>query len=403
MPRADEQVVSDLEALERFVVENDDLLALEEAIGRFNIFDALRIDRREIQHSNFLAWLLSPNETHGQGDLFLKAVLMDLLRRARAEGRTPPVSPVVLDGVELHDVEIRREWKNIDLLILSREPAFVIAVENKVDSSEHGNQLDRYEQIVSSEFGNLPQLRVFLSARGQETEDEDWLDYSYQALHDVLRRVRRTAAGSLGADVGTFLDHYLSLLGSRFMNDAKIEDLCRKIYSNHRRAIDLIARYAPVQGSEAAGALREHLGQSGGEWVLRADGPKILQFVPRSWVPGVSRTDGWPSKDAACDLFIEAEAYERVLSIRLVIGPGEASVRSAVFAALTKSPYSLVKKGSKTMTEKWTRLETTKLCTWSNDDEIPVEKIGPAFDAWTRKLRPALNALPGMVQGRPVN
>jgi len=71
-------------ALERFVVENEDLLALEERIGRFNIFDALGVVRAEIRHSNFLAWLLDPLESHGQGALFLKALLMDLLRH------TPP-------------------------------------------------------------------------------------------------------------------------------------------------------------------------------------------------------------------------------------------------------------------------------------------------------------------------
>jgi hypothetical protein len=47
-----------LAALERFVVDNDDLLALESLIGRFNIFDALNIARVEIRHSNFLALIL---------------------------------------------------------------------------------------------------------------------------------------------------------------------------------------------------------------------------------------------------------------------------------------------------------------------------------------------------------
>ena len=53
------------EALERFVVDNDDLLQLEERIGRFNIFDALGVAHAEIRHSNFLAWLLDPAESHG--------------------------------------------------------------------------------------------------------------------------------------------------------------------------------------------------------------------------------------------------------------------------------------------------------------------------------------------------
>src|ERR1043165_135996 len=97
---------NELQALERFVAENDDLFALEEQIGRFNIFDALRIARVEIRHSNYLAWLLTPGESHGQGDLFLKSLLMDILRKARQRGIDPPVSPVELDGADLQGVEI---------------------------------------------------------------------------------------------------------------------------------------------------------------------------------------------------------------------------------------------------------------------------------------------------------
>src|SRR6185312_1981262 len=113
--------------LEQFVVENDDLLALESAIGRFNIFDALGIARAEIRHSNFLAFILDPAESHGQSQLFLRALLMDLLKAAPPALR--PLSPIEIDGVDLRGVEVRREWHNIDLLIVSRQPAFVVVVE----------------------------------------------------------------------------------------------------------------------------------------------------------------------------------------------------------------------------------------------------------------------------------
>src|SRR5438093_13703466 len=111
-----------LEALERFVVENDDLLQLESHIGRFNIFDALGIARVEIRHSNFLAFLLDPAESHGQGQLFLKALLMDLFNSVPAELR--PLSPMELGRIDLHGVEIRREWEHIDLLISCQLPSF---------------------------------------------------------------------------------------------------------------------------------------------------------------------------------------------------------------------------------------------------------------------------------------
>src|SRR5205807_8955815 len=116
-------------ALERFVVENDDLLALESRIGKFNIFDALSLTHAEIRHSNFLAFILDPAESHGQGQLFLKAVLMDLLKQAPLERR--PLSPIALDGTDLRGVKINREWKHTDLLIRCQEPPFVVVIENK--------------------------------------------------------------------------------------------------------------------------------------------------------------------------------------------------------------------------------------------------------------------------------
>lgn len=69
-----------IKALEDFVVHNEALHDLETRIGRFNIFDALRATRDELKHSNFLAWLLDPAESHGQGPLFLKVVLWTCCR-----------------------------------------------------------------------------------------------------------------------------------------------------------------------------------------------------------------------------------------------------------------------------------------------------------------------------------
>ena len=51
---AGDNLAEDLAELERFVVENEERLQLEQRIGRFNIFDSLGIVRTEIRHSNFL-------------------------------------------------------------------------------------------------------------------------------------------------------------------------------------------------------------------------------------------------------------------------------------------------------------------------------------------------------------
>src|SRR2546421_1704315 len=77
----------DRSALEEFVFDNEELSKLEELLGGFNIFDAVGIADAEIRHSNFLRWLLDPSENHGLGSLFLKPVLMDMLRHVPADRR----------------------------------------------------------------------------------------------------------------------------------------------------------------------------------------------------------------------------------------------------------------------------------------------------------------------------
>lgn len=271
-----------LAALEHFVVDNDELLELEERIGRFNLFDALRIDRTEIRHSNFLAWLLDPDESHGQGPLFLRAVLMDLLKTARENGYDFPVSPIDLDGAELRGVTIRREWKHIDLLITCDGPGFVIAIENKVDSSP-SNPFDRYEAAVRDEFPRSPAAFVYLTPSGVELDEDNWTHYSYADIFRVLGRVRRTNADSIGDDVLAFLDHYLRLIGSRFMDDPKIDALCQRIYKNHRQAIELIVERGRVDIRAFVDSIRDALNSDADLQVYPTKGKSVC-FIPKSWL-----------------------------------------------------------------------------------------------------------------------
>ncbi len=275
------QDATELSALERFVVENDDLLALESLVGKFNIFDALEIARVEIRHSNFLAFILDPAESHGQGQLFLKAILMDLLKAAPAELR--PLSPIELDGTDLRGVEVRREWEHIDLLIACRQPAFFIVIENKVGAQEHSNQLRRYEQAMNRHYPDAHPLYVYLTPIGDEPSEDRWVSYSYEDIHRVLTRVRTTYHNAIGEDVLIFLDHYLSLIGTRFMNDEKIDELCQRIYKNHRQALDLIWERV---GSPASGVLAEatKVVREDARWHVFYQTGKNMAFVPKAWL-----------------------------------------------------------------------------------------------------------------------
>lgn len=267
-------------ALERFVINNDELLELEERVGRFNIFDALGVVRQEIRHSNFLAWLLDPAESHGQGQLFLKAILMDLLRETPIENR--PLSPIGLDGVDLTGVEVRREWRNIDILIVAHEPAIVIAIENKIDAGEHSNQLARYEKVVRTAFPNHQPMFVFLTPEGDEPSEEDWTTYTYGDIHRVLSRCMRRNESVIGGDVYAFVQHYLNILRGELMDDPVIDDLCRKIYQNHRQAITLISERFGNPRAEIVSSFIDTLRDDEVKWIIESH-PNNVLFLPHSW------------------------------------------------------------------------------------------------------------------------
>ena len=76
--------IKEQELLENFICDSN-LKELESLFNQFNIFDCLRLTRTEIRHSNFLAWLFDPNETHRLKDYFLKQFLIKVLSLNKKE------------------------------------------------------------------------------------------------------------------------------------------------------------------------------------------------------------------------------------------------------------------------------------------------------------------------------
>lgn len=385
---------SAMDALERFVIDNDDLLKLEERIGRFNVFDALGVVRAEIRHSNFLAWLLDPAESHGQGDAFLRAVLMDVLRGTPTNLR--PVSPVDLATADLSTAIVRREWKNIDLLIVCDSPDFVVAVENKVDSGEHSGQLERYQKTLSEHFPQHAILHVFLTPMGESATDDVWVSYSYQGLHGVLTRARNAARSVIGTDVAVFLDHYLSLIGARFMNDPEIDRLCKAIYAKHRQAIDLIHERAGSRASGVTSQVEELLRSQDDQWRIRKCIANMVFFVPSKWIGSLSDADGEPSASSPANVFLETWASDEKLVLRLVVGPStniERRRRLIEKLLARREEFSLTH-SKKSISDQWTRVYTKDVLVI--DEEIDSKAIQIALEKRLADLKPVLEALPAI-------
>lgn len=390
-----------LAALETFVVENEDLLLLESQIGRFNIFDALQIAKVEIRHSNFLAFLLDPAESHGQSQLFLKALLMDLLKTVDQKLR--PLSPIEIDGSDLRGVTVHREWHNIDLLIKCQHPSFLVAIENKIRSTEHSGQLARYRKTIAQHYPKTRALFVFLTLDGEEASEEEWVSYRYADLYRVFSRVRNTCQQAIGDDVLVFLDHYLSLIGTHLMNNPQIDELCQRIYKNHRQALQLIFDRVGSPASRILGEIESVLREDE-RWYVFYRTSKFVDFVPKTWTEWLPPL-GTNSKEYPQSWFVlrlEVQEHKCKLTfyaeIRKMVDP---ALRRAIVATLFAegSKHGLKRVTSREPTGFYTRVSSREcVLEWGDDDEPDDATIRTAVQKRMDELCQKLSGLPAVIQ-----
>ncbi len=324
--------------LEQFVVNNADLERLESLLKQFNIFEAVGMVRQEIRHSHFLAFLLNPNASHNLRDIFLKTFLKQLL----LEADNATVSPIEIDVATLTDTKVRREWKNIDILLVSPGSQIVCTIENKVDSGEHSNQLQRYRQIVQQEFPNYRQIFVFLTPQGivpyGEVDQEHWSVYSYRKVADLIGEVCDRYRSTLNDEVCTLMQHYSTLINRHLMQDSEIAKLCRQIYLSHKEALDLIYEHRPSLETEAYELVKQLVKNAPPDkivfihsWLQR----KILSFASPRWhdLPFQQAGTGWTPKPNRI-LLLQFKVEASILKLVLILGPGDLTTRQAVYDAL---------------------------------------------------------------------
>ncbi|MEL6942559.1 MAG: PD-(D/E)XK nuclease family protein, partial [Bacteroidota bacterium] len=86
------------------LVRDHNLEKLDLSLKAPNFFNILKATKSELKHSNFLAWLLTPNESHNLGAIFLKWFLKEVFSSDIITWATE----FTIDSTELHSVEILR-------------------------------------------------------------------------------------------------------------------------------------------------------------------------------------------------------------------------------------------------------------------------------------------------------
>lgn len=155
---------------------------------RFNVFEALWVDRREIYHSRFLAYLLDPQQSHDQGTVFLEAFIQAVSRKMHIGETVRWVESLDCGACRVTAEQHAEEAGRIDLVI--EFPCGTrIAIENKVDHFEGDRQLPRYrEWLDKRSVKRGQQVLVFLTPDGRNSVDDcgEYVRLSYRDLADTL-------------------------------------------------------------------------------------------------------------------------------------------------------------------------------------------------------------------------
>ncbi|HTW49622.1 MAG TPA: PD-(D/E)XK nuclease family protein [Acidobacteriaceae bacterium] len=324
-------------ALQSFVVGNRELTELEALSGRFNFFEALGAVRAERRHSCFLRFLLDPKANHGLGDRLLKLVLQTAVQN---EPTVAPITPIDLDCYDLSQAELRLEYENIDILIFDEKNGLCVVIENKVDSTQHSDQLARYDRIAKQHFPHCTTMGVYLTASGEPSEHSNYASMTHGEIKRLVETVLANPNLHVEPDVRFAISQYTEVLGRHFMGDERITALCQRIYRQHKQAIDLIIENLP----DARVSIRERLlgllEAKSGELIVDDCTKGFVRFIPKKLqLPEFLCGKGWTSSKR---LFLfEFQISQKNVILVVQMGPGDQEMRKRVhrFALAAKEPF----------------------------------------------------------------
>lgn len=295
--------ISEFEAL---FVNNTSLNAIRSHLARFNPIKTMGMQHMEIRHSSILGWLLDPQQTHGLGDRFLRSFLSEALRGTETEAGPTALQVAQAD---LMDAEVRREWRHIDLLVITPANGWVFVIENKFHSGQHGNQLKRYIDIVEDvllDGETLTQARgVFLSLLDEEPKDERFVPIQYADVCGLIAQCAFASGQTLAPEIEAFIKHYLEVIEEATgMNQAEkdMQKLARQLYRDNKRVLDFVISQGAttdfdmacesVLGTDDPEYMTEF--ELGGQTLVFSNADNVnISFLPKSWFDAFAGEEHW--------------------------------------------------------------------------------------------------------------
>lgn len=220
---------------------------LHQKFHQFNPLKVLRVDQFEIRHSNILAWLLDPNETHQMGGFFLKKMLTRLVMRTENEGKGEEIDFLSFLHSSFHDAEVAREVKThtnrlIDLLVHVPSQKLVLVIENKFHAGESDGQLADYLAYAKLRFQepDYTILPIFLTLANEEPSEDNYLLLGYEDVLEIIEQHLEFNQETTADAIHDFLSFYIEVLKEQLVHDEEAVQLALEVYEGNKSSIDFL-------------------------------------------------------------------------------------------------------------------------------------------------------------------
>lgn len=355
-------------------------LALKEP----NIFESLKLKNKEIRHSNFLAWLLDPLENHGINEIFLKKVIREIFNDEKINNKTI----FDADSINYNQVEVRREWKHLDLLVILENEVFVF--ENKIWHKDGFKQLTRYKRIAEEAFCGKEIFFVYLTPYGIDPIEikarDTYINYSYHSIAKIIEQILCIYSENLNPRAKIYLEDYNSMLRRNILMSDVVNELSAKLYKNHKEALDFIFENKPDPISELFPYFEKALKKK--NWVLGSKSKAYIRFIPSRLEKIIPSNMGnyWPGKEVFLFEFFVSEKTKDFV-FKSVISPGNEEIRKKLHNGLSKSKFYKKNIGKQWIVNNSKKIPFDISLVLNEEEDFIISKI----DELLKKVEPVVN------------
>lgn len=380
------------------LVLDEDFETIELELNEPNIFQILSLERQEIRHSNFLAYLFDPNETHGLGT----RVLRRFIRSLDLNGQDIDAEQINLEG----EIEVRREWRHIDILIVTEDN--VILIENKVDSQDGKNQLKRYREIVEENFKGKVLTYIYLTPNRSDpldaNEAQKYVKAGYQDIADSLISILKVFEKSIPERIKMYIQDYITSLNRGILMSDEINRKAMRVYLKHKDAFDFIFSNIPDNSEEKYRIFERYLTDNG--YLIGSKNKNWIRFLTpelaRLQNEGVLYAEGqrgWPNKEIF--LFEVNFTNEDKIEFKATVSPGASDLRTKIVKACEGIEGYRNPQGEKWLVFFLTVEKFTASQLLNKEDDVVKQQLDKLFSSVKPKIELISSAIANALQQNP--